>query len=645
MLLGRAFRRKGPALTWLAAGWAVGWCLAAAPIASGAEGKWWALTVGVSKYRNRSIPRRVGGAADAQAVAEALKHRAGPGAEDRIRVMVDDGATYFSCQTVLPSFFLDACSPQDSALIFLSLQAQCDAFNRKQPYLLLHDSRPADLSGSALSFRRVRHALDDYAPARRVVLLIDGHSKGADGPSGFRHKNVYVLCANRVGEEPLRDPASGLGHFAQAVVDALAGAGDANHDGTLTFAELVDAVAKQVVARTQGRQHPRAYGQGGLDFPLLAQPKPRAGRVTFQCQVDAQVLVDGQRVAKLRQREPLAVSVPSGHHLLAVTAPGHIGREFDVAIEAGQARTCRVQLQPAPAGMVYVPSGSGWMGTRREDAAQLGRDMHLRPKVFADESPARKVWVNAFLIDRTEVTQAEYKRFLDSVRQTKHDRRWCSPSEPRDWSHEPSGGGRAEAGLAWRNGSFPEGMGARPVVLVSWYDAYAYARWAGKRLPTEAEWERAARGLDGRLYPWGDRWSADACQCAARLAGAPFRSYSAWQGWWGRQQGEARRGRAQYWRRVLSPVGQLPLGASPFAALDMAGNVFEWCEDWYDRSHYGKIKPSAPQGPATGTYKVVRGGAWHKTRDHMRCAARSKLRPGTRAASVGFRCVKDLPEE
>ena len=645
MLLARAFWCKGPALAWLAAGWALGWCLAAAPIASGGEGKWWVLAVGVSKYRDHSIPRHVGGAADVQAVAEALKHRAGPGAQDRVRVMVDDGATYFSCQTVLSSFFMDGCSPQDSALIFLSLQAQCDAFNRKQPYLLLHDSRPADLSGSALSFRRVRHAVGDYVPARRVVILIDGHSGLADGPSGFRRKGAYVLCANRVGEEPLRDPASGLGHFAQAVVDALAGAGDANHDGTLTFAELVDAVSKQVVARTQGRQHPRAYGQGGLDFPLLAQPKPREGRVTLQCQVDAEVLVDGQRVAELRQREPLAVSVPSGHHLLAVTAPGHVGREFDVAIEAGQARTCRVQLQPAPPGMVYVPSGSGWMGTRREDAVQIARDMGLRPTAFEDESPARKVWVDAFLIDKTEVSQAEYKRFLDWVRQTKHDRRGCSPSEPRDWNHQPSGASRAEGDLAWRNGAFPEDMGDRPVVLVSWYDAYAYARWAGKRLPTEAEWERAARGLDGRVYPWGDRWSAGACQCAARLAGVPSQSHSAWQGWWRRQQGEASRGGKQYWLRALSPVGQLPLGASPFAALDMAGNVFEWCEDWYDPSHYGKIKPSAPEGPAKGKHRVVRGGSWHRPRSHMRCAARSKWSPATRAAFLGFRCAKDVPQE
>ncbi len=561
---------------------------------------------------------------------------------ERVRVMLDKAAGYHAAQTVLSSFFLDACSPEDSAILFLSLQGAQDTFAHQRGYLLLHDSRPSDPAGSSLSLRRLRHAIDDYTPARRVVLLVDAHHKGIDGPHGFRKKNVFVLCANRVGEEPQIHRSTGRGYFAEAVAEGLAGAADTNGDAAVTFGELVDFVGKEVGRETNGKQHPYAYGQGSFDFPLAAPAKPRRARITFKCNVDAQVYLDSQRSLDMRAGKARVLAVAAGHHLIAVVSPGYVGRDFDVDLQAGKSMRCELALKPAPAGMVYVPGGLGWMGTREEAAQRIASELRINARVFRDESPCRQVWVSGFLIDRTEATQAQYKRFLDWVRQSRHDRQHCHPSEPPGWSHEPASSSAREAALCWRDGAPPAGMDGRPVVLVSWYDAYAYAHWAGKRLPTEAEWERAARGFDGRLYPWGSRWSRDACQTAERVAGREFRSYNDSRNWWRRIQ----RGiDAAFLRRALSPVGRFALGASPFGALDMAGNVFEWCDDWYSADQYRKTKPSKPVGPASGTHKVVRGGSWHKPRDHARCAARSRLSPRSRSAYVGFCCAMDTPAD
>ena len=224
---------------------------------------------------------------------------------------------------------------------------------------------------------------------------------------------------------------------------------------------------------------------------------------------------------------------------------------------------------PDGAEMVLVPAGEFWMGS-----AEL-----------ADEMPRRLVHLDAYYIDRHEVTNARYRTFLEGQRRPRRPAYWIDP--------------RFNAA-------------AQPVVGVLWSEAAAYCRWAGKRLPTEAEWEKAARGPDGRRYPWGDHWE-------------PGRATSA--------DGGAQR---------PAPVGSRPGGASQYGALDMAGNVAEWVADWYARDAYEHAAAKNPTGPDAGAIRVLRGGSWLDYYFDLRATGRRADEPAVRDSSIGFRCARDL---
>jgi serine/threonine-protein kinase len=221
---------------------------------------------------------------------------------------------------------------------------------------------------------------------------------------------------------------------------------------------------------------------------------------------------------------------------------------------------------PAPEGMVFVPGGIFNMG--RDGGDEF-------------ESPAYTMSVKPFFIDRTEVTNEEYQRFVSG---TDH-----------------------RAPIHWVDGKFPEGQAKLPVVNVSWDDAKAYAEWANKRLPTEAEWEFAARGSDGRVYPWGAAWG----------------------------QGYANSGREK--GGSLVEVGRYPAGASPFGALDMCGNVWEWTAGDY-RDYPGRKTPSPLAGAGL---KVIRGGAYDVSPKRATTTYRGAISPDRTLDKTGFRCARD----
>jgi formylglycine-generating enzyme required for sulfatase activity len=296
------------------------------------------------------------------------------------------------------------------------------------------------------------------------------------------------------------------------------------------------------------------------------------------------------RVARKHREESLPGMVVLGAVLwLGLVLPGACGQAPAAEPSPGpdSIRTRAVD----GAAMVYVPAGEFLMGSTDADAKAAG-----------DEKPQHCVYLDAFWIDRTEVTNAQYVQFLNALGE--HTGacagRDCAETVVEDkYSHIIGREGRYEV---------EPGFEDHPVTQVSWYGAVAYCEWAGARLPTEAEWEKAARGVDGRLYPWGSK-AAD-CRKAQ----------------YGDCGGET------------VPAGSRPAGASPYGSLDMAGNVWEWVADWYDPEHYGSSPEQNPQGPATGRYKVFRGGAWGYPPAFIRASDRARNQPTYAGFGLGFRC-------
>ncbi len=223
-----------------------------------------------------------------------------------------------------------------------------------------------------------------------------------------------------------------------------------------------------------------------------------------------------------------------------------------------------------------------------------------------DEKPYHKVYLDAFYIDKYEVTVEEYGECVHSGK--------CS--QPRSRSDNKN--------CNWGY----SGRGNHPINCVDWNQAKAYCEYAGKRLPTEAEWEKAARGTDGRKYPWGNEKASrnyavmdDGCDYAVMVDG-----------------GNNSCGKVRTW-----PVGSKPKGASPYGAMDMAGNVYEWTADWHDSKYYSSSPNRNPTGPSSGLVRVVRGGSWFLTFSLLRSSARDYSGPGygIYGYGVGFRCARD----
>ena len=241
--------------------------------------------------------------------------------------------------------------------------------------------------------------------------------------------------------------------------------------------------------------------------------------------------------------------------------------------------------------MVHVPAGEFLMGTSAADVEIYKEIFPLRRSTaFDDERPQRTVFLDAFYIDQLEVTNTRYKTFLAET-----------GYEPGFYLDRP-----------------PYNEPDLPAAVLDWEDAVAYADWAGKRLPTEAEWEKAARGADGRFWPWGDVFDHK------KLSGNDGT---------GLEDGY----------RETAPVGRFPAGASPFGALDMAGNLWEWVADWYDPEYYLRAPNENPQGPDSGDGHVLRGGGWAESFDGTRCPNRQGGNPGSLLR--GFRCAMDVPGE
>jgi formylglycine-generating enzyme required for sulfatase activity len=227
--------------------------------------------------------------------------------------------------------------------------------------------------------------------------------------------------------------------------------------------------------------------------------------------------------------------------------------------------------------MVQIPEGPFTMGSHDGDP---------------DEAPEHQVYLKGFYLDRKEVTQEEYTRF---VKMTKR-------AMPRIEVFDDDQSKVLKPEFA--------------VMSVSWDEAVAYCKWAGKRLPTEAEWEKAGRGESKRKYPWGEKFAANAANVDGSEDGYKY----------------------------LAPPGSFDGGRSPYGLYDMTGNVAEWVEDSYDEHYYKKSPFRDPKGPENADLKVVRGGSWRETEHHARLSKRFAAKHWRTDVTIGIRCASDLDQ-
>ena len=244
-----------------------------------------------------------------------------------------------------------------------------------------------------------------------------------------------------------------------------------------------------------------------------------------------------------------------------------------------------------------------------------------------DNIMSAPVYLDAFWIDQTEVTNAMFAKFIAAT-----DYRPETEINGKSFVYQFSSDSSVKtSGANWQHPHGPasdiKGLDQYPVVQVSWNDAVAFCKWAGGRLPTEAEWEKATRGTDGRLHPWGNQdWAGNLANFMDKQLNPTYTVDDGYAG--------------------VAPVGSYPDGASPYGALDLAGNVAEWTEDWYADSYPQgdqTITVVNPQGPATGEERVMRGGAWTSNDDNGGEKRLSNHRnynlPDYSGDSAGFRCA------
>ena len=543
-----------------------------------------AMLVGIDQYsRDSPFGDLRGCVADVEAIAQVLVAQCGYPA-DQVRTITEDpfrGRIERRAEVLFQGL-----EPQDVVLFFFSGHGMRGEDG--EDYLVPLDGKQDDPEHTMLSTRRIRELLRASGAGQILMFLdccrnvVSGRPVGA-GDFGARSLAeaqgapdlvVFQSCSPGEISRELRDRPRGA--YSVYLEEGLRGAADADSDGLITVGELQRYVRVEV--GDWARQ------EGTTQRPVVSLPDvddPSRPTQIVVARVGERGVSPEPAAPPAQRGEPTPIlALPAGCQW--VTAPA-AGCPVDGATAyeqwVKQHGPVTVRHQQSGIELVWVPGGSFRMGSDRADIDRLWQqhawDVELKEHA-TDEQPAHQVELDGFWLGRTEVTVGEWRRVMGSV-----------PGEPDVWDD------------------------THPVVEVSWEDCEAFCRRVGLVLPTEAEWEYAARGPAGYEYPWGDRWDASLCQ-----------------------SGEDRHGYAR-----TAPAGSYPQGASWCGALDPAGNVWEWCRDWYDRGFYvtaraGQRNPECVDN-ASGL-RVVRGGSLLQAFG-CRSAVRADLAPVYRGNLVGFR--------
>lgn len=314
--------------------------------------------------------------------------------------------------------------------------------------------------------------------------------------------------------------------------------------------------------------------------------------------IGAEILLDGGVVGKVEADRPAVLpNVRAGEREIGVRDAS--GRQVRRLVRVLEGRTAFVALaEPAASGdgdYALIPLGKNPQGSaeyrRTRDGATVvrvpGGEFLMGNRETERQPLEHRVSVAGFLLDKTEVTWRQYETFAAATGRS-------LPPDPPWWGIHDD----------------------HPVVFVTWEEGRAYCAWAGARLPTEAEWERACRGDDARMYPWGNE--------------EPIPERAVYRRSWG--------------FAATDPAGAHPAGASPFGLLDMGGSLWEYVADWYDENYYQVSPPRDPRGPASGRAHGVRGGSWDSRPSVLSCSCRSWGHIGYREGDFGFRCAMDAAE-
>lgn len=513
-------------------------------------GKKWAVVIGISNYE-QGTPLKFS-ATDAKDVGTLLTHYGFV-----VTLLLNEQASRSAILHQLYSELPKNIGKEDDVIVYFSGHGVTwEQGGEALGYLLPVEGSRKDPFASGVSMADVHLALTKLS-AKHVFILVDACYSGLVGASQFKgggldpetemevvalteQSGKQVLTAGGAGQEALEIDDWKHGLFTHFLLQGLGKdfLADTNKNQVVNVHELFDYLRPKVMAEASTR------GQANPQKPELWNLMAESGEMVF---------VNPFRKPPPPKDENVAIPQPlpgqSSGEGQTVDPDRLVNLEQRLAqLERERNLTPTVQGQDG-APMVLVREGPFKMGSTEME----------------DEQPIHEVYVDAFYIDKFEVTRAPNK----------------------------------------------------PVVGVSWEYATAYCKIYGKRLPTEAEWEKAARGTDGRTYPWGNELPTSR---HANIDRDKFDDFG-----------------------VVTEVGGLPAGASPYGAQDMAGHAWEWVSDWYAKDYYSQSPKRNPKGPETGIYRVVRGGALGHDPFVTRSAERGRIEPTERDAHLGFRCAQDVP--